>query len=110
MNREAENGWRVGDLAVCIAADSPWLFLNGDGPSELPGPKPEQVVRVASVFAPMTFKGMFSAAKVEGLSFDEFPDFVYPAPLFRKVKPDAEAADDAELVALIKRFRVGADA
>ena len=110
MSERADDAWRVGDLAVCVGDDDQWLFLENGAVVTCPGPMPEQLLRVASVMGPMMFKGRFSEARVVGLSFDEFPGFIYPCVLFRRVKPDAEAADDAELVALIKRVRVGADA
>lgn len=111
MNREAENGWRVGDLAVCISDKNSWGHFNEDDTFVVDaGPSPEQVLRVVQVYSPMVFLGRLGAARFVGLRFHEFPAGIYPAPLFRKVKPDAEAADDADLVALIKGVRVGADA
>lgn len=110
MNREAENGWRVGDLAVCVAKGD-WYWLENGARRPHCGPAPEQLLRVAAVTpAPVLFAGETGLFRHIGLSFNEFPDDFYPAPLFRKVKPDAEAADDADLVALIKGVRVGADA
>lgn len=107
MSARADHAWRAGDLAVCVAADGPWFHLENGKVVAYPGPAPEQMLRVASVFGPMLFKGCFGEARTDGLSFDEFPDFIYPCPLFRRVKPDAEAGFDGTVVFAIKRDRVG---
>lgn len=98
----ASQGWRAGDLAVCIEY-GPWF---GAGSDATVGPEHEQVLRVAIVFDEVPFphgEGL-------GLEFAEFADNIFPASAFRRVEPDHRAADDAEIVALIKRASVRARA
>ncbi len=110
MNREAETGWRVGDLAVCVTKGQ-WYWLDNGVRRPHPGPSQEQLLRVAAITpAPVLFAGENGLFRHIGLSFDEFPDDFFPAPLFRKVKPDNEPGDNAALAGLIKGVRVGADA
>lgn len=95
-------GWGTGDLAVCVEY-GPWF---GDGADPVVGPHIEQVLWVAIVFPGVEF-----GRGVEvGLEFAEYPDNIFPASAFRRVKPDHSAADDAEFVALIQRVSVGASA
>src|SRR3546814_12079932 len=62
------------------------------------GPKAEQVVRVRKVYI-----GIAAYDPGEpGLEFDEWPDQVFRSSCFRRIAPDHSAADDAEIIALIK--------
>lgn len=91
---DQSEGWRAGDLAVCISNIGWW-----DADSQAAaGPDAEQIVRVAEVYG-----GVAGYPGGVGLEFDEFPDNLYPASAFRKVHPDHSPADDVEIVALIKR-------
>lgn len=100
---ETSEGWRAGDLAVCIVA-TPWWRPNGE---PVCGPSKDQVVRVSAVDAFAECENGIAIA----LTFHEFGDERYPAsPYFRRVEPDHSAADDAEIIALIKGARVGARA
>lgn len=101
MTEQAE-GWRAGDLAVCLEY-GPWF---GEGPDATAGPDHDQVLRVVLVFADVAFPRGPQLA----LEFDEFPDNLFPASAFRRIKPDHSAADDVEIVALIKRASVRASA
>jgi hypothetical protein len=99
---EQSGSWRAGDLAVCIEY-GPWF---GAGSEATVGPDHDQVLRVALVFADVAFPRGPQLA----LEFDEFPDNLFPASAFRRIEPDHSAADDAEIVALIKRASVRASA
>ena len=43
---EQSEGWRAGDLAVCVM-DTPWWRLSGQS---APGPAKDQVIRVVAVY------------------------------------------------------------
>lgn len=98
----ASEGWRAGDLAVCLANGAWWKDANG-APSL--GPEHEQVVRVSCVVF-----GVHGYDDGVGLEFDGWPNEIYPARLFRRIEPDHSAADDADIVALIKGASVRASA
>lgn len=98
----ALKGWRAGDLAVCLGNGDWWKDANG---AVSIGPEHEQVVRVAFVVF-----GVEGYDDGIGLEFDGWPNELYPARLFRRIEPDHSAADDAEIVALIKGARIGARA
>lgn len=91
----ASQGWGAGDLAVCLN-NIGWWEEGAHGAVD--GPALNQVLRVAIVYPGL------------GLEFDEFPDQIWPAREFRRIEPDHSAADDANIVALIKGARVGARA
>ncbi|WP_432769771.1 MAG: hypothetical protein HEQ22_03225 [Sphingopyxis sp.] len=100
---DQSEGWRAGDLAVCVKSTA-WWTLAGQ---PAPGPALDQVLWVAAVYEGVALEGGVGTA----LEFREFANELYPAaPYFRKVQPDHSAADDAEFVALIRRVSVGASA
>ena len=88
-----EEGWRAGDLAVCLNKIGWWGAIDH---MSVDGPVLDQVLRVAAVYPDA------------GLEFDEFPDEIWPAYEFRRIEPDHSAADDAEFLRLIMGMRVGA--
>lgn len=92
---EQSEGWRAGVLAVCTNNIGWWESREHDA---IDGPALNQVLRVAGVFPGL------------GLEFDEFPDQIWPKREFRRIEPDHSAADDAEIVALIKCASVRAAA
>lgn len=92
---EQSGGWRAGDLAVCLNKIGWWEEREHGA---VTGPAFNQVLRVAGVFPGL------------GLEFDEFPDQIWLEREFRRIEPDHSAADDAEIVALIKRASVRASA
>lgn len=98
----ASEGWRAGDLVVCLGDGDWWKDQNGAASI---GPGREQVVRVSCVVF-----GVEGYDDGIGLEFEGWKDELYPARLFRRIKPDHSAADDAEIVALIKRASVRASA
>ncbi|MGR4892246.1 hypothetical protein ACIPPQ_14560 [Sphingopyxis sp. LARHCG72] len=99
----ASDGWRAGDLAVCIDGIGWWK----EGSFEsAPGPVLNQVLRVCGVYCVADMPSGMGL----GLEFDEFPNEIYEARNFRRIEADHSAADDAEIVALIKGARVGARA
>lgn len=91
----ASQGWRAGDLAVCLN-NIGWWEEREHGAVD--GPALDQVLRVAAVYPGL------------GLEFDEFPDEIWPEHEFRRIEPDHSAADDADIVALIKGASVRASA
>ena len=94
-------GWRAGDLAVCVDGLGWWK----EGSFEAaPGPALNQVLRVSGVYAVAEMPTGMGL----GLEFDEFPNEIYEASNFRRIEPDHSAADDAEMIALIKRASVRA--
>jgi len=97
---EQSEGWRAGDLAVC-AVYGPWF---NDGAAPIAGPEHDQMLRVSCVYrdAPI------GAGVCLALEFDEFPDELYPARDFRRIRPDHRPAADRRIVAMIKGVRVGA--
>ena len=97
---EPSKGWRAGDLAVCLGNGDWWK--DADGAVSV-GPEHEQVVRVSFVVF-----GVDGYDDGIGLEFEGWPNELYPARLFRRIDPDHSAADDAEIIALIKGGRVGA--
>lgn len=100
---EQSEGWRAGDLAVCIDG---WGWWKEGSFEPAPGPVRDQVLRVSGVYTVAEMpRGMGP-----GLEFDEFPNEIYEARNFRRIKPDHGAADDVEFVALIKRASVKAAA
>lgn len=100
---EQSVGWRAGDLAVCVM-ETPWWSLSGQ---PAPGPEKDQVIRVVAVYEGVALDRGIGTA----LEFAEFVNELYPAaPYFRRIEPDHSAADDADIVALIKRASVRASA
>jgi hypothetical protein len=99
----ASQAWRAGDLAVCISNIGWW---NATTHEPAAGPEVEQILRVREVYAGIAAYGPCE----EGLEFDEWPGEVYPAHSFDKINPDHSAADDADIVALIKGASVRARA
>lgn len=92
---EQSEGWRAGDLAVCIDGIGWWK----EGSFEsAPGPVLNQVLRVCGVYSVADMPSGMGL----GLEFDEFPNEIFEASNFRRIAPDHSAADDAEIVALIK--------
>lgn len=91
----ASEGWGVGDLAVCLNNIGWWEEREHGA---IDGPSLNQVLRVAGVYPGL------------GLEFEEFPDQIWPEREFRRIEPDHSAADDAEIVALIKGASVRARA
>lgn len=91
---EQSKGWGAGDLAVCLGDGDWWKDVNGAASL---GPAKEQVVRVSCVVF-----GVEGYDDGIGLEFEGWPDELYPARLFRRIDPDHSAADDAEIIALIK--------
>ncbi|PAL20189.1 hypothetical protein [Sphingopyxis sp. GW247-27LB] len=100
---EQSEGWRAGDLAVCISNIGWWNETTHEAAD---GPEAEQVVRVRKVYVGIAEYGPGEP----GLEFDEWPNEVYPARSFDRINPDHTAADDAEIVALIKSVSVRARA
>jgi hypothetical protein len=96
--------WREGDLAVCIE-HGPWFTQVGTKPTL--GPEREEIARVYAVYAELTFPGDPGVTGL-GLEFIEFPNEIFPARCFRRIRPDHGPGDDARLIALIKGARVGA--
>src|SRR3546814_11785030 len=96
-------GWRAGDLAVCISNVGWWDEATHEAAV---GPKAEQVVRVRKVYI-----GIAAYDPGEpGLEFDEWPDPVFRSFCFRRIPPDHSAPDAAELHPLSTGARVGARA
>jgi hypothetical protein len=87
----ASQDWHEGDLAVCIN-NIGWWEERAHGAVD--GPVLDQVLRVAAVYSGL------------GLEFDEFPDQIWPEREFRRIEPDHSAANDPDIVALIKGARV----
>ncbi len=99
----ASEGWRAGDLAVCISNIGWWNETTHEAAD---GPQAEQVVRVRKVYIDIAEYGPGNP----GLEFDEWPNEAYPARCFDRIEPDHSAADDADIVALIKGASVRASA
>jgi len=92
---EQSEGWRAGDLAMCLNRIGWWEEREYGA---VDGPVLDQVLRVACAYPGL------------GLEFDEFPDQIWREDQFRRINPDYSPADDAEIVALIKRASVRARA
>lgn len=100
---ERSEGWRAGDLAVCVEFVGWWDAAGNPAP----GPSRNQIVRVAKVYANAPLNDGIGTA----LEFDEFADELYPAsPYFRRIQPDYSPADNADIVGLIKGAPAGAGA
>lgn len=98
---EQSEGWRDGDLAVCTEY-GPWF---NDGVADpVVGPEHDQVLRVAYVYADVSF----ASGRGLALEFDEFPDELYPARDFRRIEPEGLTAADRRFTSLIKGVRLGA--
>ncbi|MGQ3101051.1 MAG: hypothetical protein ACT6Q5_13470 [Sphingopyxis solisilvae] len=100
---EKSKGWRAGILAVCTAREGWWNVASNEA---RPGPALNEVVRVRAVYHGVDF-GDYRGV---GLEFDEFPDEVFATEHFRKIEPDTDPADDAEIIDLITGKRVGVPA
>ena len=93
MSRE---GWKIGDLAVCI--DDRWCACGRPtcGMKAI-APRKEQLLRVNAVH---------SVIDKQFLRFEDGPDnHFWHATAFRKVKPDTDAADDALWVEQLQHLR-----
>src|SRR3546814_14752786 len=84
-------GWRAGDLAVCISNVGWWDEATHDAAV---GPKAEQVVRVRKVYI-----GIAAYDPGEpGLEFDEWPDQGFRSSCFRHIAPDHSAAPHTDII------------
>lgn len=102
---EQSEGWHVGDLAVCIECGL-WSGNETLAIDPTPGPQFDAVVRVTGIWPQLRFPGHTGI----GLEFAEFPDETYPARCFRRIDRGHRAADNVDIIALIKGARVGAGA
>lgn len=85
-----DQGWQAGDLALRMR-DSQWRDLDLDVMTS-EGPAPGSVNRVINVV---------QEREGTGLRFEDWPEFVFSACSFRKIRPHTPDAEDAETIALL---------
>ncbi|MFN3819914.1 hypothetical protein [Blastomonas sp.] len=85
-----DQGWQVGDLALCVADRGWWDCYNRPAKE----PRPGSVHRVESIYGEAGFRF---------LRFKEFGDCGYVTSAFRKIDPHTRDAEDDETIALLNR-------
>lgn len=91
--RDMSEGWKVGDLAVCI--EGPWF--------PMPGPGKGEINRVTEVYDGIATHGVVGG-RAYFLRFQRYVGIRYATNCFRKIRLDAEPCEE-EFTALIKRGR-----
>ncbi|RKF23350.1 hypothetical protein D6851_02440 [Altericroceibacterium spongiae] len=91
----SDHNWKAGDMALCVH-DGGWNLLDG---TDAEGPNAGEINTVRRVGS--------DPAGVIGLWFEDYPGDRpcdgYPAKSFRKIRPHAPDAEDAETIRLLKR-------